>query len=227
MDRLLVLDCETTGIDPEMARVVEVAGVSLERSRKTWKIDKAFSSLINPEVPIPPEAQAIHHISSRDVARAPRLDEYWAKYVAPFRPYVPVAHNAAFDSQFMRGDDLWICTWRCARHVWPDCPSHSNQCLRYWLGLFQEPEDRAMPPHRAPADAWVTAHVALRLLKSYDVDRLREMTDAPILLRTVHFGKHRGEEWRNVPRDYLRWILSKPSGEFDRDVEHTARHYCG
>ena len=45
-----------------------------------------------------------------------------------------------------------------ALRVWPEAPRHSNQVLRYWRGMRLD-HARAMPPHRAGPDAWVTAHI--------------------------------------------------------------------
>jgi exodeoxyribonuclease X len=119
-------------------------------------------------------------------------------------------------------DKPGICTYRCAKQLWPEAPSFSNQTLRYHLKLFKEPAPKAMPPHRAAADVWVTAHILLKMLRERSVKELLELTKAPILLRTVHFGKYRGEEWSKVPKPYLHWILKQ---DFDRDVVHTARYH--
>ena len=226
IETVLVLDSETTGVDHTKDRVVEIAGVEVDVKKK--RVTTAFDALVNPGIPIPPVAMGIHHILDKDVRRKPDLAsaiELWIK--TRNYPFTPAAHNAEFDRGFLPvGTDDWICTWRCANHIWPGLSSYSNQSLRYQLKLFREPEERAMPPHRAPADAWVTAHILIRMLKeNYSADRLLELTKSPILLRTVHFGAHRGKKWSEVPRDYLRWVLSRP--DFNSDVVHTARHHYG
>jgi exodeoxyribonuclease X len=218
---LLILDCETTGIDPEKDKVVELAGVMVDPQKR--RVVESWSSLVDPGMPIPPEAMGIHHILNRMVAGKPSLSEVLSQKI--MGAIQPVAHNSEFDSKFIPIVGDWICTWRCANHIWPDSPSYGNQTLRYWLKLFKEPEARGFPAHRAGADAWVTAHVLLRMLEERTVAELVALTKAPILLRKVYFGKHVGQLWSEVPRDYLRWILSK--SDFDRDVMHTARHYHG
>ena len=85
------------------------------------------------------------------------------------------AHNAEFERGFLQrvmpgwvNDHSWICTLRCARHAWPELPSHANQFLRYHLEL--EPALRNCPrhaPHRALGDTIVTAHLLLKLLERY------------------------------------------------------------
>ncbi len=64
---LAVFDLETTGIDVERDRIVQVAIIRIEPggTRKT------FEALVNPEVPIPPEASRVHGIHDADVQDAP------------------------------------------------------------------------------------------------------------------------------------------------------------
>lgn len=220
MTKLLALDCETTGFDPKEHRVVELAGAVVDPIKK--RVADLFCQFVNPERLIPAEAMGVHHILDRNVVEAMFLDQVLDLHVEHLMPFIPVAHNAEFDSQFIPVKGPWICTYRCAKHLWPDCPSYGNQTLRYHLKLFKEPEAKAMPPHRARADVWVTAHVLIRMLKERSVSELLELTKMPILLRKVHFGKHLGEQWSEVPKGYLQWILKQ---DFDRDVMHTARHY--
>ena len=64
---LAVIDLETTGIDPKVDRIVEVSVLKLapggEADHRTRRV--------NPGVPIPPEATAVHGISDDDVADMP------------------------------------------------------------------------------------------------------------------------------------------------------------
>lgn len=225
--KVLVLDTETTGFDPEVCKVVEIAGAVVDPLKR--RVIEVFNQLVDPGVLIPADAMGVHHILDRDVSGKMTLDMAISKYVEDLQPYVAAAHNAEFDSSFLpgvRGTGDWICTYRCAKHLYPDCPSFSNQTLRYHLRLFKEPEFKAMPPHRASADVWTTAHILIRMLKEgHDVKKLIELTRTPILLKTVHFGKWRGTPWATTPKDYLQWILR--GKDFDRDVVHTARHHLG
>lgn len=108
----LVVDFETTGFDPQKERAVEVAAV-LVSGRKIEK----FESLINPGIPIPPEASAIHHLIAEDLTDAPTWAEVKPKILA-MEFDVIVAHNAPFDMGFMAHDGgapkgkPVICTWR-------------------------------------------------------------------------------------------------------------------
>ncbi len=58
--RLFVLDTETTGLDPQNDRVVELAGVYFEGRR--YRSHRQM--LLDPGIPIPREASDIHHITA-------------------------------------------------------------------------------------------------------------------------------------------------------------------
>ena len=138
------------------------------------------------------------------------------------------AHNCKFEQAFFAGGGRrWICTYQCAKHLFPDAPGHSNQVLRYWLKIDEEMDDaeRAMPPHRAGPDTYVTALILNRLMALANIDELVRLTTAPVVLREVTFGKHRGQQWKDLPWDYLNWVANK--SDLGADEKHTARHYLG
>jgi exodeoxyribonuclease X len=234
-----VLDTETTGLVP--GDVVEIAKVDVQltdEDTNTWAINDRRSALVRPSCPISYEAMACHHITnemvevtdlenpgSGDGMRSDVMS--WFDSVSPFAPVV-AAHNAAFDRQFLPelADRKWICTYRCALHLWPDAPSHSNQVLRYFLGLdvSDMPTEAGATPHRAMYDAWVTAKLLQRMLSDHSVEELLRLTVEPVLLGTCKFGnKYRGRQWADVPADYLRWIARQD--DMNPDVLHTARYY--
>lgn len=224
MTTLLVIDTETTGPDPDQDEPVEVASVFVVYQPTVAFVQDYACSLVRGERPISLEAMAVHHITKAERARGidevrlPRADYY-------------VAHNAEFDRRVLRGatpeDAPWICTWRCARHLWEDAPSHKNQVLRYWLpGLNDEVSSAPamqLPPHRALPDAWVTAHVLMRLLALRSPEELRALTEQPVLLRRVRGGELDGTEWSRAPLSYCRWMTER--AEPGSDEHHTAFHW--
>lgn len=68
---LICLDLETTGVDPARDRIVEISLVKVfpdgKREIKTRRL--------NPEMPIPPEASAVHHITDEDIKDCPTFKE--------------------------------------------------------------------------------------------------------------------------------------------------------
>jgi exodeoxyribonuclease X len=219
-----VLDVETTGVEG-YDQVVEIGVVFLGRAgRLSW------STLVRPTVAVHPSARGAHHISEEELAAAPTVEEVLRD--APRRPLresVMVAHNLAFDARMMGQTGLGdllperrICTYQCARHVWPQAPSHSNQALRYHLNL--RVPSALGSPHRAVADATVTASLLEALLAKLSAEDLERLTSQPVLLEKVRVGKYRGQPWSEMDRGYLEWILNCKE-PFDDDVQHTARHW--
>lgn len=225
MQKIRVVDFETTGLPEDAVRgICEVGFTDLSAD---WHISKTTSFLVNPGHPIPPQTRAVHHISDADVADAPSPDVACKALMDGMgESDVFAAHNAQFEQAFFGGGGRrWICTLKCAKHLFPDAPGHSNQVLRYWLGIDADFDDadRAMPPHRAGPDTFVTAHILSRLMAIANVDELVRLTSAPVLLRAVTFGKHRGANWSELPWDYLSWVANK--SDLGADEKHTARHY--
>lgn len=229
----LVMDTETTGLDPRSCKVVSVAGVW---TRPGGPEQRRASYLVDPGIPIPPEASAIHHIVDRHVAGAPTLAEVLPDFQgADFDAYV--AHNSAFDFAFLpSGGRPVLCTMRLARKLWPGLPKYANQYLRYALHL-EVPEAEGLPAHEALADALVTARLLVRELEVLaanaeglypspaTVQELIAWAEAPNLLVTCQFGnKHRGTPWSQVPKDYLQWMRREVK-DMDPDLRHTVDHY--
>ncbi len=220
----IVVDTETTGTE-ERDQIVELAA----RWRGTGGSLSSYNQLANPGMPIPPEAMAVHHITDESVRFCPPSSEIvteFCLFIMRLANPVMVAHNAEFDRGMIERAGLprlpWVCTWRCALHIWPDAPGHGNQVLRYWLGL--EPEVPAdLYPHRALYDVIVTEAILARMLQERTLEQLIDMSGRPAVLRKIRFGKHRGQLWAELPRDYLQWIARQP--DMDADSRHTAMHY--
>lgn len=231
----VVIDTETTGMDPESDRLVEIAAVRDEGSYS--------QSLVNPgDRPIGFDAMATHHITPEMVAGAPDPDQAIADLGLDDLPSdtVLVFHKADFDLPFLPAalrDQPSVCTYRCALHLVPDAESHANGALWYELGLDRPmPPETGQMPHRALFDAlmtadllrWMLDHVPLRGDVEEDRDGVEAMRELyrlsrqPVVLKTCRFGKHAGAPWADVPADYMGWVLKQ---DFDEDVKHTCRYW--
>lgn len=226
MARVIVLDTETTGLDPSEHSLVELAAVGVDKQ------DEVFETLVNPTRDIPPEAKAVHHITEKMCQGKPITSAAVEDMLIKLgRPEVVIAHNAKFDRGFLEPyfteldyKPRWICTYKSAVSVYPNAPSHSNQVLRYWLGAEPRlPSDLA--PHRALYDVLVTREIFQSLLTHKTINELYQISSNPLLLERVSFGKHKGLLWREVDRGYLRWITSQ--ADMNEDVVFTANHYLG
>jgi exodeoxyribonuclease X len=222
---LIVLDTETTDLDPDKgARMIEIAWIELTNTTgNEWETTFSVEARIQYDGPINPQAQAVHHIRADQLteeAGAVKRYEIVQLLLGRIRPdTLFVAHNAMFDSKFLpEVNQPWLCTMRAAKHIWPNAPAYGNQVLRYWLKLEPElPVGRF--PHQAIYDVATTTCLLQRMLKQHTPQQLLHMTSAPIRMRSINFGKHRGLPFEEIPRDYLQW-LRKQEG-LHPDLQYT------
>lgn len=101
MERLIIMDTETTGLSPaEGHRVVEIGCVELLNKRK----GTSWQRFLNPEREIPAEAIRIHGITSEKVAGAPKFKEIAQGFLDFIGDDPLVIHNAAFDLGFLNAE---------------------------------------------------------------------------------------------------------------------------
>jgi DNA polymerase-3 subunit epsilon len=101
MQRVILLDTETTGLSPaEGHRILEIGCVEMVNLRITGK----RRWYVNPERDIPAESFAIHGISEEMVADAPRFADIAAEFLAFIADDTLVIHNAEFDLRFLNAE---------------------------------------------------------------------------------------------------------------------------
>ena len=171
-----ILDTETTGLRPT-ARVCEIAVAVIDLV--TGATVKRASMLLNPGVPIPPDATRVHGITDAMVESAPRFMEAWPRVVSFIATHCPgldvIAHNAPFDRGVLCDDleragemsDAWP-RWRwrdsvtLARQVIPGLPTYSLHDNDKGAGLASR---LGLPKggHRAMGDVRTTAALMVEL----------------------------------------------------------------
>lgn len=165
--REIVLDTETTGLDPASGhRLVEIGCVELDNHIRTGNF---FHAYLNPERDMPREAENVHGLSAAFLADKPLF-----KNVAPaFLEFIGeaplVIHNAAFDMKFLNAEldmlglkllpmDRAIDTVFMARKQFPGQPASLDAlCKRFNIDLA------ARTKHGALLDAELLADVYLEL----------------------------------------------------------------
>jgi DNA polymerase-3 subunit epsilon len=181
---IIVLDFETTGLDPRRARLTEVAALRVEHGR----ITERFETLIHCGVPVPAPIAQLTGISTDMVRAAPEV----AEILPALRRFIGgssvVAHHGSFDQKFyehalrrcrMRSySNDFVCTVRVARRVIPGLESYGLQVLAKHCGAHYR-----SAAHRASADAEVTAAVLLELVKRLQGHGIGAIS--PDLLRQV------------------------------------------
>ena len=165
-DTVIVLDFETSGLSPGMGdRVIEVGAVRVEAGRITGR----FQSLMNPGIRVSEFIEDYTGITNRMLRAAPSCKTVMAGFADFINDHHLVAHNASFDQRFLDAEcqrirrryaGAFACSMLAARRVYPDAPNHKLGTLVAYNRL---PTSGTF--HRALADAEMTAHLWLGMLR--------------------------------------------------------------
>ncbi len=165
--REIVLDTETTGLDPSKNRIVEIGAIELMNHVPTGR---HFHKYVNPEMDIPAEATAVHGITNERVAKEPVFAEIAAEFLEFAGDAKFVIHNAEFDMGFLNAEfarlgfekmpmSRAIDTVRMARQKFPGSPASLDAlCKRF------EIDNAHRTLHGALLDADLLAKVYLELI---------------------------------------------------------------
>jgi DNA polymerase-3 subunit epsilon len=156
---LVFVDLETTGGSAAHDRITEVGLVRVTNG----ELVEEWSSLVNPERPIPAYIEEFTGISNAMVAGAPRFAEIAVMVRQKLRGAVFVAHNARFDYSFLRSEFLQaeldfsaavLCTVRLSRRLFPQYARHNLDAVMERNGLTCGARHRALGDARVLHDYW-------------------------------------------------------------------------
>ena len=213
---LLVLDTETTGLDPASAQCIEVGAVLFHVPRRSVLSQVSFL--------LPAAANPAEHVNGI-AAMVTRLSQPWQAGLQHFQALLEVAdavlaHNAAFDAQWFGKKPLpsiekpWICSmddieWPPERHL-RSAPSVRDLALAYGVPVWAA--------HRALTDCTYLVQVLERcsdleaLLVAALEPRLLYRANLPYAER--HKAKQAGFRWNEPVRGAWSRRLSKRQAEF-------------
>lgn len=178
----VVFDLETTGTKPGPDGITEIGAVKVRGGQVLGE----FATLVNPGMPIPPQIVALTGITDAVVYDAPTIDRVLGSFLEFAAGAVLVAHNAPFDTGFMRAACAaygypWpkpavVCTVRLARRVLTrqDTPSFRLSALAALFGSSTTPNHRALDDARATVDV---LHALLERVGPVGVHSLEELID--------------------------------------------------
>jgi DNA polymerase III subunit epsilon len=220
-----VVDVETTGIDPEHDKIIELGMCVFEYGRNDGQIYRMIGSwdwLEDPEIPLPPEITRLTGITDQMVA-GHRIDDAAVNDLLG-KVVLVIAHHAAFDRGFLErrlpvfATKHWACSlsdidWRAE-----GIRSSALEFIAYSLGFFHD-------GHRAASDCRATLHVlsqslpqTSRLALAALLEKARTRVwrlwarDAPFEMKDLL--KARGYTWS--PGDFGRprcWFRDVPDAE--------------
>ncbi len=156
---LAFVDLETTGGNAAYDRITEIGILRVTNG----ELVEEWSSLVNPERPIPAQIEAFTGINDEMVADAPRFAEIAAAVREKLRGAVFVAHNARFDYSFLRSEfakaDMGftapvLCTVKLSRRLYPEYVRHNLDAVMERNGLICEARHRALGDARVLHDFW-------------------------------------------------------------------------
>ncbi len=221
-DIFVCLDCESTGLDPDKDRMIEIAAARFTFER----IIQKFETLIDPECEIPRVSQDIHKISIEMLEGKPKVKQILPEVLKMIDGHILVGHGIGFDIALIAAEakrsqiptqiekQPFIDTLRMAR-LYGESPINSLERLRQHFNIEAE------GAHRAMSDVTVNIDVFKFLARSYQTtEQLFKALEKPIKLKTMPLGKHKGRRFDEIPIEYLLWAERK---DFDQDLLFSIR----
>lgn len=160
--RIIIIDLETTGLDPRRGhRVIEIGAVAMEGN----KVKEEFCSFVQPGRNIQKKAAKVHGITDEMILDQPKAEEVFTAFQKFISDTTLVAHNMKFDISFLRWEfgrlgmgisNRTICTLQMSRRYFPHLPDYRLATIaRHVLGELPDGAIR----HRALDDARLTAMI--------------------------------------------------------------------
>ncbi len=181
-DRFVVFDIETTGLSKNSDKITEIGAVKVENGAVTER----WSSFVNPERHIPQNITELTSITDDMVADAPKINEILPDFFEFAKGCVLVAHNAKFDTGFMRvaAEECGIeynfphlDTLQLAKCIYPDMGNYKLNNLAKHLKVVLENHHRAVDDAKATADIFVKMLAQLKEDGKEDISKLNNVFD--------------------------------------------------
>lgn len=237
---LVFFDLETTGPNPVLDRIVQIACVKVkpDGTRTEWQ------SLVNPKMPIPPRATEVHGITDEAVKTAPTFYEIARRVENGIRGCDLAGYNIKrFDWPLLRaefarvkvkpeGEYLLVDALKIFHHF---APRTLEVAVETYCGRRHEGAHDALADARATVDVLeaqlrkhsgqmpeTPAEIAAWLTPPRDPDdidaegKFRWMGDAVV----VTFGRHAGQPLQKVGPKFLKWMLG---ADFNDDAKAIAK----
>lgn len=182
-DSYVVFDIETTGFSAINDKIIEIGAVKI----KNGEIVDRFSEFVNPEIPIPFRISKLTSITDDQVKDAGTIEMVLPEFMAFCMDSVLVAHNAGFDTSFIREncarqglpyDYTAVDTMPFARAFIPGLHKYTLDSIAKELKVSLDNH------HRAVDDAECTAHIFLKLLelaRENNVTNLDELKEKAVI----------------------------------------------
>ncbi|MBQ4443779.1 MAG: hypothetical protein II896_03860 [Clostridia bacterium] len=172
VDKYVVIDIETTGLDTRWDSIIEVCAVRFVSGERV----DSYKSLVNPHRELDDFIVELTGITNEMVSIAPDIEEVLSSLLAFVGDAVLVGHNINFDVNFLYDEaeriglggfyNNFIDTMRLGRRVFPNMPNHRLATMVDVLGITSR------PAHRAEADCNATAALYERIKERIAADNI-------------------------------------------------------
>ncbi len=243
--KYIILDTETTGTN-EQDRVIQLGYIVL--GTQPIEVHNEFCSC---DTPISYGAMEVHGITQEMIEGKPTCKETTA-YKRLLELNTPqnymIIHNAPFDLGMLEKEGFEtqmkvIDTLRVAKHIFEDEEAHRLQYFRYKMGLYKSEQKEAdalgieVKAHDAIGDVLVLKlflsklkdAVASKFPDENPVEKMVDLTNTPIMIKTFRFGKYKGKTLQEVASSdagYLRWMLTGMEN-LDEDMRYSINTALG
>ena len=157
---MVALDLETTGLDIERDKIIEIGMIRFDGS----KVLETYQTFVNPDRPIPPAVSQLTHITNPMVSNAPHILDVLDEVSDFVGSSAIVGHNIAFDLGFLRRykiltRNLCTDTYELASVLLPRAGRYKLSALAEQFGIDAEGK------HRAVADCTMTMKLYNKLIE--------------------------------------------------------------
>src|SRR5579864_1190209 len=220
--REIVLDTETTGLDPLRGdRLVEIGCVEIFNRMPTGQ---TFHRYFNPQRDMPAEAFAVHGLSTEFLSSKPLFEEEVDDFLAFIGDAPLVIHNASFDISFINAEldrlkrvpilrDRLVDTLLLARRKHPGVSNRLDDlCSRYAIDNSHRTKHGALLDAELLAEVYVDligARQSSLVLATATAVRIEAQLDAPRRQRPVPLAPRLTEAARAAHRAFIA-TLAKP-----------------
>lgn len=221
--REIVLDTETTGLDPLRGdRLVEIGCVEIFNRMPTGQV---YHCYINPERDMPKEAFDVHGLSSEFLADKPLFNEVVEAFLEFIGDAPLVIHNASFDIGFINAElgrvvrpvisrDRLVDTLLLARRKHPGVSNRLDDlCSRYSIDNSHRTKHGALLDAELLAEVYIDligARQSQLILTETSTVRSDGINDAPRRQRTTALAPRLTEEDQAAHRAFVATLGDKP-----------------
>ncbi|OGC05072.1 hypothetical protein A2276_03905 [candidate division WOR-1 bacterium RIFOXYA12_FULL_43_27] len=175
----IILDVETTGLDPQKHELTEIAALKIEKQ----EIVDVFNTLIKPKQKISYKITQLTGITEEMVSGQPSFSDIVPKFLQYVKGYNLVAHNAEFDLSFIRHhlslnkkeiNNPVLCSLKLSRFLLKT-HNHKLHTVAGHFGITAQNRHRALGDVETLYQAWFKLLELAKTKNIYDLEELRKI----------------------------------------------------